>query len=182
MAHFQGKHLYFAKAGGQVLQDARLNLDALAWTSEDLPALLSAWYEAVEGDQGVDLEARYQGIDDLAAALEAWAWGFDDLDAPLQAASWQIGDITTLCLAAYSGDRKNLAAALRAARHECHDLAMPLESVSPWVREGDFVAFLSATDGVVTDDMGLCLSASKPLPAFVATVAQRLTANISEGD
>ncbi|GEM_PF-3882198 len=188
-----------------VLVDARLDLTAAGWERDDLASDLSALARALEdlaahfiahgyGRQDFELflSARVGGLEDLATLLSAWrqargdlpvflktmGYGRADLATPLQAADLFFNDLPAF-LKTLAADRRDLPMPLAAAGTRRLDLAAFLSAGDGTVLS-DLGAWFAATDGTQTQSLSLALSAMRLSPLFVATVAQRLSANITE--
>lgn len=159
------------------LEDLSLNVSAYFQELSDLGLFLAA-----EGDDLQDLKTRLQAADwdihDIKTGLSAYYQGLNNMQARLAVRGYDVKDLPLL-LAALARGLADLPVGLSAAALDLFDIKTSLQAVDGLVLR-DLALLLSAADGTVLKDLAVRLSAIKETPAFVATVAQRLTSVITE--
>ncbi len=183
MTHYSGERTRFDTAttpgapDNLALEDIRLDLNAGRQDLVDLVLSLVAAGDGLSDIRAV-LQAADWDLEDISTALSAEFQGRDDLRTALLSLGWMKKDIALALLSAVYG-RVDVPAALCAGASSAIDIKTVFQAVDRMVFI-DAVFSLTVTDGVVLDDMPVNLSANRPTPAFVATVAQRLAANVAE--
>lgn len=176
---------------GIELHDLLGKLEAAAWNIEDLAGFLSAYYEGMD-DAGMDLDtwgthyddlkaflsAWFQHLEDMGIDLETWATGYANGKTFMWAAAFAFKDLQTW-LAANAQALASLGARLETGKHAFGNLELFL-SATDGIVLNNMGCFLYAGSGIVQNDLGCFLRAISSLPVFGSTIAQRVSSVVSE--
>jgi hypothetical protein len=183
---------YFRAHDGIEFRDLQGRLEAAGWNIEDFASLLSAYYENMDDDIGLDLVTWGTHYDDQKIPLAAWLQRFENISADLEAryegfstgrafleaAAFVLRDMRTW-LAANGQLVSSLPCPLSAAGEAFKSLDLYL-SVTDGVILHNLALYLSVTDGVVQKDLGLILQAIGSVPVFRSITAQRISSVVFE--
>lgn len=177
---------------GIELHDLQARLEAAGWNIEDFTVFLSAYYESMDNNAGMDLNTWGTHYDDPKLPLAAWLQRFENISAGLEAryqglSNWRAFmeaaafafEDYRMWLAANGQAVMALAAWLEAGRATLKNLGLFLHVTDGTVLH-DLGCFLFTDSGLIQKDMAMYLRAISSVPVFGSVVAQRVSAVVSE--
>jgi len=190
--HFDNLKSFLRAHDGIEFRDLQGSLEAAGWNIEDFVSFLSAYYESLNDDAGMDLTtwgthyddssiplaAWLQHLEDISANLEARYQGFSNWQAFLEAAAFAFKDLRAF-FSANGQAMTSLAAWLGAGRASFRNLDLFLY-VTNGIVLNNLGCFLFADSGLVQNDMAMFLRVISSVPVFGSVVAQRVSAVVSE--